>query len=152
MRTIALILFTAASITANAQTAKERVSEWIRHNFVDRNIFEFYGQTVEDGRPCGLFLTYLDNGHPTYIVVGNSDRSGNDDDYVGIDLSESVKNSLTSTKLYSESKTTWGNHSTYNQVTVDLNEQGEPYRATGISDVKKITCVIKGTGEPVPAT
>lgn len=149
MKTLLAMIF---PVIASAQTQNAEISEWIRHHFVDRSISEFTGTTLEDGRPCGLFLTWISGGEIIYLVVGNNDRSNNMNDYVGMPMRQAVMSSIDSRHIYAESRTHWGNDSTNNKIWVDLNEDGIPTKATGISDVKTMTCVVKGQGLHTPSS
>lgn len=145
-----LILF---SVPSFAQTPYETVKTWIDRQLKDLDVKgkDIPGTLAEDGRPCALALTDKDyGGSGYYIVVYPLEEPRVDEDYVGVAISNSGESAVIqrsdSHQMIMHSNSDWGNKSRFNTVTLSIDEDAKVLKATGVSDLRKYTCVFKFLG------
>jgi len=135
----ALVL--ASSSAFAASNDHEKAASWIKSKLNGQKGIDILGQT-QDGKRCGFYLTDIDGGL-FYVVVG-LDNAKDMNDYIGITTTPESEIKVNGSNMVFHLNQSWGNDSKTNTVSVELNANGSPVRATGISDLKTITCNLTG--------
>lgn len=145
MRNFAFVLIILTTTPSFAQTPISRSIDpigWLQSMFNGLTYVSLSGVASE--KDCQLQLA--DNSHMQtgYDVIVNFE-SEDANDYIGVITTEAALSQPTSNQLKFASNQSWGNDSTRNMVTIELNSANQPVRATGVSDILAIDCVLNLT-------
>jgi hypothetical protein len=133
---LAILLSAPVFAQTESDTTSNTAIQWVKAALDGQKEQNILGSTP-DGKKCGLYLTDLSSG--LYYVVVGPDGAKALNDYVGI-VSSKSEITDTGSRLRFHSDNSWGNDSKTNTVTIELNSAREPVLATGVSDLKTITC------------